>query len=158
MDALVFSLSGQPFGKQRPRATVRGGIARIYTPEKTVAYEKAIGRIAAAAMAGRKPFEGPLSVSMRFRFEPPKSTTKTRRARLLAGEEAYIGVFDLDNLAKACADAMNGVVFVDDKQIVRLWLTKIAAEKPGIDVRIEPLAPQSPAQLPNQPAQQEGAR
>lgn len=143
MDPLVFSMSGQPFGKQRPRATVRGGLARVYTPERTRAYEKAVRQIAALAMAGRAPFEGPLSVSLRFRFEPPKSATKARRARLLAGEEAYIGAFDLDNLCKACADAMNGVVFVDDKQITRLWLTKVAAERPGIDVRIEPLAPQS---------------
>lgn len=157
MSALVFSLSGQVRGKGRPRAAVRGAHATIYTDEKTRAYERAAATVARLAMAGRPPFEGPLSVSLRLRFAPPKSTTKARRARLLSGEEAYLGSIDVDNGAKALLDAFNGVCWGDDVQITRLWVTKVAAEKPGIDVRIEPLALQ-PSELSNQTAHQEGAR
>ena len=32
--------------------------------------------------------------------------------------------------------------FADDKQITRLFLTKVAAERPGVDVRIEAFEPQ----------------
>lgn len=142
MDPVVFSMSGAPKGKGRPRATVRGGFARLYTPTETRAYETAARAVAVQMMNGRAPFEGPLSVSLRLRFSPPKSTTKARRARFLSGEEAYLGTIDVDNGAKALLDAFNGVCFIDDVQIVRLFVTKVAAEKPGVDVRIEPLAPQ----------------
>lgn len=93
-------------------------------------------------MGDRKPLEGPLSVSLRFRVSPPPSWSKRRRARVLAGEEAYFGSFDTDNMIKAVLDPMNEVVFLDDKQIVRLWAEKIAADPPGVDVRIEALEPQ----------------
>lgn len=139
MDPLTFSFSGVPDAKGRPRATVRGGFAKLYTDDVTRKYEGAVAKVAALAMRGRKPFEGPLSVSMRFRLAPPKSLSKRQRAALLSGETAYLGRKDLDNLVKALADACNGVCWVDDVQIVRLFATKTAAEKPGVDIRIEPL-------------------
>lgn len=138
--ALTFSATGEPRGKGRPRATARGGFARMYTDEKTRKYESSIRKIAAAAMEGIKPFNGPLSVSVRLRLQPPASMSKRQRAAVLAGEQPYLGRIDCDNGAKAILDACNGVIWIDDKQIVRLWVTKVAAEKPGIDVRVEPLA------------------
>ncbi len=138
-DPLTFSIECSPVPKGRPRATVRGGYAKMYTPPATRAYEAGITRIAAAAMRGRQPLQGPLSVSMRFRLAIPKSTTKRAREALLAGEEAYLGRADLTNYAKAVEDALNGICWRDDVQIVRLFLTKAASTTPGVDVRIEPL-------------------
>lgn len=132
-------MSGAPRGKGRPRATVRGGFARLYTDKLTREYETSVKRLALVAMRGRKRFEGPLSVSIRFRLEPPKSMTKSERAAALSGEEAYTGRFDLDNLAKSILDGCNGACWHDDVQIVRLFLTKSAATNPGVDIRIEPL-------------------
>lgn len=143
-EALVFSCSGEPRGKGRPRATTQGGFARVFTDEKTRAYEKSVGVIGRAAMKGRKPFEGPLSVSLRFRLAVPASYSKRVRASMLAGETPYFGRNDVDNMAKAILDGLNGIAFADDVQVVRLWCTKVAAEKPGVDVRVEPLAPQAP--------------
>jgi Holliday junction resolvase RusA-like endonuclease len=139
-EPVIFSMSGSPRGKGRPRATVRKGFAKIYTDSKTRKYEAAVGKVAMAAMVGRQPFEGPLSVSLRFRLQPPKSMTKRERAAALAGDEAYIGRIDIDNLAKAILDPLNGVCWRDDVQIVRLFATKAASEKPGIDIKIQPLA------------------
>lgn len=137
MDPLFFHFDGEPRGKGRPRATARGGYARMYTDDKTRKYEQSIARAAAIALDGRKPLEGPLSVSVRLRLQPPASMSKRQRARILAGEEPYLGRIDCDNGAKAVLDAMNGVVWPDDKQIVRLWVTKVPHEKPGVDVRVE---------------------
>jgi len=145
MEALTFSMSGEVRGKGRPRASVRGGFARMYTDEKTRKYEGAIRAIGLQKMAGRAPLEGPLSVSLRFRLAPPKSMSKTQRAKVLAGEEAYFGRVDCDNAAKAVLDGLNGVCWRDDVQIVRLFVTKAAAERAGVDVRLEALAPQSAA-------------
>ncbi|MBI5940125.1 MAG: RusA family crossover junction endodeoxyribonuclease [Caulobacterales bacterium] len=145
-EALVFSCNGNPRGKGRPRTRIqrtRGGdFAQLYTDEKTRAYEAGVARLARAAMKGRTPFIGPLSVSLRFRFKPAESLPKYKRAALLAGEEAYFGVYDVDNLAKAVLDGMNKVAYGDDKQITRLFVTKVAAEKAGFDVKVEPLGPQ----------------
>ena len=138
-DSLVFSLSGSPRGKGRPRTSVRGGFAKIYTDADTRAYERSVGVIARQAMGPRAPFEGPLSASLRFRLPLPKSMTKRRRASILAGEEAYLGSLDIDNMAKAILDGMNAIAFLDDVQIVRLFVTKIGSDRPGVDVKITPL-------------------
>lgn len=145
MSVVEFSFSGTPVAKGRPRATVHGAsqrFATLYTDPKTRAYEAAVKRIARAVMGDRLPFEGALSVSLRFRFEPPKSLSKRARAALLSGEVAYTGTKDADNLAKAALDGLNEVVYRDDVQIVRLWITKVAAVKAGVDVRVEALEPQ----------------
>lgn len=144
-EPLIFSMSGHPRPKGRPRTRVvpaargRPAFATIYTDEDTRKYEAAVAKIAALAMRGRKPFQGPLSVSIRFRLPLPQSLSKRDRAALLAGEEAYLGRADLTNYAKAIEDGLNGVVWADDVQIVRLFLTKAASDKPGVDIRVEPL-------------------
>lgn len=135
-EPVAFSVGGAPRGKGRPRATVQGGFARFYTDDKTRRYEAGIAKVAKLAMVGREPFSGPLSVSLRFRLQPPKSMTKHERAAILAGEEAYMGRIDIDNAVKAICDAVNGICWVDDVQIVRLFATKAAAERPGIDIKI----------------------
>jgi hypothetical protein len=43
---------------------------------------------------------------------------------------------DIDNIAKTYLDAMNGVIFVDDTQVVELHVKKVYAEKPGVDVMV----------------------
>jgi Holliday junction resolvase RusA-like endonuclease len=139
VDAVTFSFSGVPVAKGRPRATARGGFARLYTPGPTRKYETAVKKVAAAVMASRKPFEGPLSVSMRFRLPIPQSATKRAKAAMASGETPHTNKPDADNCAKAVLDALSETVYLDDKQIVRLWITKVYAEKPGVDVKIEPL-------------------
>ena len=142
MSVVAFSLTGEVRGKGRPRATVRGGYARLYTDALTRKYEQSIRDVAQRHMMGRKPLDGPLSVSFQFRLEPPRSMSKRQRARVLSGEDPYFGRIDADNMIKAAQDAMNGVIWLDDVQIVRLWATKVAAEVPGIDIRVEALMPQ----------------
>lgn len=141
-EPLVFSMSGAPRGKGRPRATVRGGHATTYTDPKTRAYESSVAAIARKAMQGRPPFEGALSVSLRFRLGLPKSMSKRERAAILAGERPYFGRTDTDNMAKAILDGCNAIVWIDDVQITRLFAIKEAAEAPGVDVKVQPLEPQ----------------
>jgi Holliday junction resolvase RusA-like endonuclease len=145
-NVLTFSMKGAPRGKGRPRFRVigkgRNQFVQTYTDEATRRYEGSVAQLAAAEMVGRKPLEGPLGAVMRFRIPIPVSTSKRARAAILAGEQVHLGAIDVDNAVKAILDAMNGIVFVDDKQIVRLFATKVAAEVPGVDVRIEAFSPQ----------------
>lgn len=157
MTTLTFSLSGEPRGKGRPRATVRGAHASVYTDAKTRKYEASVTKAARNVMAGRPPLEGPLSVSLRFRMPIPKSAPKRDRIAMAAGEIAHTSRPDADNLAKAILDGIAEdaaakrkgderenarVMFRNDSQIVRLFVTKIYAEQPGVDVRVEAFQPQ----------------
>lgn len=138
MEAVAFSMKGDPRGKGRPRTAVRGGHARIYTDAATRRYEGFVRALAEKAMADRRPFDGPVSICMRFRISVPASYSKKRRARILARHEAYFGSFDADNLAKSILDGCNTVLFLDDKQVTRMLVIKQPSEATGIDVIAEP--------------------
>jgi Holliday junction resolvase RusA-like endonuclease len=145
MTVVAFSMAGFPRGKQRHRNAIRKGrdgrsFVSQYTPAETVAYEKSVADLGRKAMGNLAPFVGPLSVSLQFRLDVPKSYSKSLRAAILAGEEWYFGAYDLDNLTKAIYDGLNSVAYIDDRQIVRSFQTKLGHVRPGVDVRVEALA------------------
>jgi Holliday junction resolvase RusA-like endonuclease len=116
---LLFSVEGDPVGKQRPRFA-RG---RTYTPTKTLVYENAIKAQAASAMGASEPLETPVAVYIYANYKVPASYSKQRRSDCLNGLERP-KVNDIDNVCKCVLDAMNDVVYVDDKQVVSLHATK----------------------------------
>lgn len=140
---IAFCVPTEPVGKGRPRSTIVAGYVRVYTPPKTAAYERMVATYAKLAMGSRAPLTGPLSASMLFRYSVPKSFTKARRRAVLAweGPDYYLGRYDADNLTKAVLDALNGVVFNDDKQIVRLVVLKRPDANPGVDILVKPHEP-----------------
>jgi Holliday junction resolvase RusA-like endonuclease len=124
MTEVAFFVPGEPVAKARPRATVVNGRPRIYTPAKSVSYERAVGLIAKRAMRGRRKLAGALGVEVEFLMPIPKSWPKARRLAALHGGVAHEGKPDIDNLVKSVVDGMNGIVFKDDAGI-----TKLAASK-----------------------------
>lgn len=50
------------------------------------------------------------------------------------------GAFDVDNVAKACLDGLQGVLWHDDRQVRRLTVAKLAAAAPAITLLAMPLA------------------
>ncbi|MEQ8708680.1 MAG: RusA family crossover junction endodeoxyribonuclease [Rhodospirillales bacterium] len=46
--------------------------------------------------------------------------------------------YDADNVAKACLDALNGVVWRDDRQVVQLLIEKTFGETPAITIHAQP--------------------
>jgi Holliday junction resolvase RusA-like endonuclease len=156
MEPLFFSMAGMPRGKGRPRVFTQGGRSVATTDPKTRQYEASVTELARRAMGEQSPFEGPLSVSIRFRMPIPASASKRAKAAMAAGEVPPVSKPDIDNMAKAILDGMGEdakrkkagmdarVVFRSDAQIVRLFLTKEYAEKPGVDVRVEALAEPTP--------------
>lgn len=130
-EVCTFSVDTTPVGKGRPRFTRYGS---VYTPPSTVNGEKIVRYTARVAMQGRQPVDTPVSVVLEFSFEPPKSLSEKKRAELIGNPMTKKP--DIDNLVKLVFDAMNGVVWVDDKQVSLLMTKKQYAEKSFISVKV----------------------
>ena len=69
----------------------------------------------------------PVSVELEFGIMMPKSWSKKKRKEL---NNTYCSNnSDIDNYIKAILDSLNGVVYVDDKQVVELFAKKIYSEE-----------------------------
>ena len=133
---VTFFVPGAPQGKGRPRFVRATG--RVYTPAKTESYEATLRLFAHQAMAGRAPFgKGePLSCSVVATFAVPASWSNRKRLSAYAGTIYPTGKPDFDNVLKVLGDALNGVVWHDDAQIVGGSLAKRYGEKPGLAVEV----------------------
>lgn len=133
MTAIVIELPGTPQGKGRPRFVRSTGHA--FTPAKTRSYESMLQGAAIEAMAGGSPLDGPVEVTVEAFFPVPASWSKSRRAAALLGITRPTSKPDADNLLKIL-DAMNAVVFADDKQIVTATVRKHYSDRPRLVVHV----------------------
>jgi Holliday junction resolvase RusA-like endonuclease len=133
--SITFHVDINPVPKGRPRFSKVGGFVRSYTPKKTSDYETQIRQAARQAMT-REPLETPLAAFLYFRLPIPKSYPKKRMAACLTGSERPTKKPDLDNLAKAVLDGLNGVIYIDDAQLVSIHLTKVYDHNPGVDIMV----------------------
>ena len=117
---IEFCVAGRPVGKQRPRVVKNG--SRAFTPAKTKAYEKMI-RIAVlqgkanARREGRLPITGPYRVEIRIVWADKRHP-------------------DIDNVAKAILDGMNGIAYPDDKEVTQLNVEVFGTDKAGCGVGV----------------------
>lgn len=110
MISRVFSVSGKPVGKGRPRMTRKGW---LYTPGKTRQYEKAVRDAYRKEYGDAIPLTCPLKVVILASFPKPKKAARPYPPRP-----------DLDNIIKIVMDALNGVAWVDDSQVVSIQAEK----------------------------------
>lgn len=120
-----FVVTGIPQPKQRPRqGRSRNGVRVFYTPPETRNYETLVGYVARSVMAGREPSSGLLFARLCFFLPVPNRVTAKEREKAATGVLWASGKPDLDNLVKAVLDGCNGIVFKDDRQVVRLSAEK----------------------------------
>lgn len=135
MSATVyFVVYGNPVGKGRPRATSRGGFVRMYTDAKTLGFESAVADEARIAMRDWQAFDTPMQLQLSAYYYIPKSWSKKKRQMAMDGEIHPQVKPDLDNVMKAVLDAMNGVVYVDDSQVINMVATKRYSSDPRVEV------------------------
>lgn len=139
MKPITFTVPGQPYGKGRPRVGTIHGRARMFTPEKTVSYENKVAFVAQQAMAGAALIEGAVDVSLFIVCQIPASWSKKKQAAATAGAVYPTTKPDIDNIEKIIYDAINGVVWKDDVQVVDVRKVKRYGPVPGVSVRIEVL-------------------
>ena len=116
-----FVVPGDPVPQSRPRVTRRGG---VYYADRIVRYRHHV-QVSARA-AGLPLREGPLWLGIECVFERPRSHYKKRGG---VGVRADAPVFpfwkgDCTNIAKGIEDALNGIGWHDDSQVVELLVRK----------------------------------
>lgn len=128
----------EPVQQQRPRATRFGRGIRMYDPPKTAKFKKELRAMAQAQYKG-KPLTGPLKVTFRFYRPIQTSISKKEHDLRASGVHRPIVKPDISNFVKSAEDALNGVLWEDDKLIVTEVSGKYYADNPRIEMEIETL-------------------
>ena len=134
---VTFKVDANPVGKQRARYAKRGNFVQTYTPDKTRNYESLIKEAAIQAMGSSEPLNTPVSLYLYIRVPIPASATKKRLESIERGHEKPTKKPDASNILKSIEDAMNGVVYKDDSQIVNIHVAKVYSSVAGVDICVK---------------------
>ncbi len=125
---MIFSIiiPGEPVPKARARVTRWGA----YTPQKTLDFENFVKFHAAEAWGDRPPINSdlPLLLVVQFYLPRPKSTPKRIKRPIRKP--------DFDNLVKSITDALEGIVYPGDQQIVSATIDKYFSDRPRTEIEI----------------------
>jgi Holliday junction resolvase RusA-like endonuclease len=145
MNEISFIVYGEPVAQQRagrrhfigtgkdgkPRA-----MSQSYDPKKSAAFKDRVYDVAVDHKP-EKPLEGALMLVIKA-FKPiPKSMPKYKRTLAIAGEIKPVTKPDLDNYVKAIKDALRGVIWIDDCQVVTCHSHKLFGEIPRVEIMIK---------------------
>lgn len=134
-EVYTVTIPGEPVAKARARVTKAG---HAYTPKRTVDYERMVQTLFQAEH-GSPMLEGPIMLQLDLYFGIPKSRSKDIQERMRQELERPCKRPDIDNCMKAVCDALNGIAYKDDSQIVAAVLQKFWADEPRAVVTIEEL-------------------
>jgi Holliday junction resolvase RusA-like endonuclease len=128
-------------GKVKPKQSFRyTRFGHKYTPRDVKQYARDIQYSFYAKYPKWLPsmfFEKPLRAEIEVYKQMPKSFSKIKKQRAIAGEIRPLIKPDVDNCTKNIFDALNGIVYPDDKQIVELSVAKYYSDTDFVKVRIE---------------------
>lgn len=144
---ITIILRGDPVPKGRHRSRIatkfipgKGKIPFImnYPEPETAAYEEALKMQAFVIMRGKPMLAGPLEMLVTVTKAIPNSWTKRDRDAALAGTIRPDGKPDWDNYGKI-TDALNGIVWKDDGQVVDGRVIKLYGEEPKLRIDVKPI-------------------
>ena len=138
MASIKFTIPGEPCAQGRPRFSTLGGYVKAIDPAKSRNQKSYIKYLATAAakQQGWIYTYLPLYVEIIAYMGIPKSKSKKWRAAAIRGQERPTKKPDTDNIFKLVTDALSGVIYADDKQIVSCRVQKWYSEEPRTEVRI----------------------
>ena len=110
----------------------RGAYGQAYVPAKTAHFKNAVALLIRKQIGPTTPRRGPLSLTARFVLKSPiKPKWFAPAVRP-----------DLDNYLKALKDAANGLLWLDDAQVVEVHAKKLydqSGGKPRIEIELREL-------------------
>lgn len=142
----AFELLGPPVAKARPRARMvfprsKPPFVHFYQAGESEQYEQALGYVARAAMRSRAPTDRPVALLMHCFIAVPPSWRPRLRSDALAGALLPASKPDADNFLKI-VDGLNGVVWIDDAQVVDARVIKRYSARPALRIEVrEMIAP-----------------
>lgn len=137
---LKFTIMGDPVGQGRPRFTTIGGHVKAYDAKGSVE-EKAVIRLAVQEAMQKQNWtfpsqDMPIAVEIISYRKVPKSKQRWFADAGICGAIVPLTKPDTDNVVKLYLDAMNGVVYPDDKQVYDLRICKAYSEQPRTEVTV----------------------
>lgn len=135
---LTLTIPGEPCAQGRPRFSTHGGFVKAYDPEKSRNYKAYVKMCVIKSMQeqGLTLTEKALSIEVRAFMSIPSSKSKKFKQAAVLGIERPTKKPDVDNIFKCVTDAMSGIAYKDDKQIVAATVNKWYAEVPRVEVLI----------------------
>ena len=134
--SIKFRFDISPQTQLRPRASRRGRAIVVYDPPKVKAFKQQLHAMAKEKFKGA-PLDGPLEVNWWFYRPVQSSLSKAAKSRRLSGVEPPVVKPDLSNYLKSAEDALNGVLWLDDRLIVIERCFKRYSEEPRIEVEVK---------------------
>ena len=119
---IVFPRSGKPFVHEYPH------------PESQ-AWEKAIGQLAMIHMRGKSPSARPLALLVHSFVPVPPSWSNRNQAQAIVHGILPTSKPDWDNYGKI-TDALNGIVWLDDAQVVDGRVIKRYSAQPALRIEV----------------------
>ena len=134
--SIAFVVHGIPVGQGSmkslgPKRIVASNAATLHPWRSVVAIA------ASQAMRGRALLTGPLHVSVDFGFPRPRSHFDSHGDLRPLAPEYRDSTPDLDKLLRALGDALTGIVWGDDRQVVSITATKPYVDPPVTTVLVE---------------------
>lgn len=132
---IQFTIYGEPVAQGRPRFTTQHGYVRAYDPQKSRDYKHTV-RLAALDACPQR-LLGPLVMKVDIYRSIPKSWSKVKQNHADMGLIKPTLKPDVDNYVKGIKDALNGVCYVDDSQVVVLFISKHYSKQPRVEIVIQ---------------------
>lgn len=126
MAGVRFTVRGTPAPQGSKRAfrnKFSGRIQQVESSKALAPWRDTIGLAADVAMAGRDPLEGPVRLTVQFRFQRPAGHRGAKGLRPSAPRVHHQRP-DVSKLVRAVEDALTTIVWRDDSQVAQLVATK----------------------------------
>lgn len=126
----------EPVEQARPRATRMGRGIRLYDPKKVSVYKKQLAMMCKFQYKDQ-PLSGQLTVNLKFYRHVQSSVSKKERKLRLIGAHRPTVKPDVDNYIKSTLDGLNGLLWEDDNQIVKIVAEKYYSDHPRVEIEVQ---------------------
>jgi len=135
-----FTVPGQPVPQGSLSPFVHAKTGRVVAPQKRTLVEwRETVAWHARQLGAVDPTPDPVRVILDFRLRRPRSHFGTGRNHgvLKTSAPAWcVSRPDVDKLQRACLDALTGVLWRDDSQVVDITASKSWADEPRVDIEV----------------------
>jgi Holliday junction resolvase RusA-like endonuclease len=151
-EVVSFTVDGAPRPYRERTFIIRGGPANGQVgsrrTEEVQSYQAAARVLAQDAMEGREIMRASVELTVRAYLQIPTSWSLRKQAEARQGLLLPLVTPDLTNVLKCIEDALAGVVFLDDKQVVRQVTEKLYSDAPRLEVEVREIRTLADVRLP----------